>query len=871
MKCSDVFDHGTDWLKADFHLHTKADKEFHFLGEPNYFVSQYVNQLQQQNIKIGVITNHNKFDIDEFKELCKNAGKQGIYLVPGVEFSIRDGANGIHILIAFEETWINNRENKNYIEQFLTAAFTGRSNYDIPPYSLSNYTLKNTCQILDGFNKEYFMIMAHVDEDKGMFKELNGSGLRELLTSNAFKQKVLGMQQSRNRENRKKMEDILGEQSPAYVEGSDAAHEGIDGIGNKSNVFLKLGDYNFSVLQYALRDHANRVRMEPPAFKQTYLKTLHITGKKLVDCSLCLNPSMNNIIGIRGSGKSSLLETIRYALDLPLAKNAKDRDYKEVIVRELLGSGGKITMEIADAKGNCYRTEKIFGETSNIYFNGELQNNLKVNAIIKPVYFGQKDLAEMGDKATREELITKLIGDKLLTITDKIDQQNMDIATQLNEISKLEKLVTFKEDVEAKKAEIENKLKLYQENEIDKKLNRQIEFEKDKNRLTNILKFEQILLQALKELWDDYKGAFAEHTHYESKENRENFTEIYASLGRFQALFNQIGGLLGAMEKESGVLTELKDVLQAKYLVLQEEFSQIKREINLPNIEADIYVQLSKELDLNKIKLIEINKAYTKKQEYEGKLHTRLVELQVLWHQEYRLVEQEIGKLNSSQVSIEIRVEYKGNKDRFKAFIKEHVKGSGLKDKAITEMVEEFKDMTEIYKEVANDGGRLKTLVGESSYLIIKDKLMEKRKIFLTYRVPDRYDIYFKGKPIHEHSLGQRASALILFILTLKEQDIIIIDQPEDDLDNQTIYEDVIKALNALKCEAQFIFATHNPNIPVLGDCEQVINCSFANDKISLASGSIDVPAIQNKIIEIMEGGQEAFSKRGRIYESWKH
>ena len=126
------------------------------------------------------------------------------------------------------------------------------------------------------------------------------------------------------------MEDILGEQSPAYVEGSDAAHEGIDGIGNKSNVFLKLGDYNFSVLQYALREHANRVRMEPPVFKQTYLKTLHITGKKLIDCSLCLNPSMNNIIGIRGSGKSSLLETIRYALDLPLPKNAKDRDYKEL-------------------------------------------------------------------------------------------------------------------------------------------------------------------------------------------------------------------------------------------------------------------------------------------------------------------------------------------------------------------------------------------------------------------------------------------------------------------------------------------------------------------------------------------------------------
>ncbi|WP_262232418.1 ATP-binding protein, partial [Escherichia coli] len=77
--------------------------------------------------------------------------------------------------------------------------------------------------------------------------------------------------------------------------------------------------------------------------------------------------------------------------------------------------------------------------------------------------------------------------------------------------------------------------------------------------------------------------------------------------------------------------------------------------------------------------------------------------------------------------------------------------------------------------------------------------------------------IEFRGKPLEQHSLGQRASALMLFVLNQQDNDVVIIDQPEDDLDNQTIYDDVIKIIRAMKPRTQFIFATHNANIPVLG------------------------------------------------------
>src|ERR1043165_1864324 len=96
------FANGNRWVRADFHLHTRQDKEFDYKGEANAFVGGYVERLENEGIQLGVVTNHNKFDFEEFKALRKAAKKRGILLLPGVELSVSDGANGIHVLIAFD-------------------------------------------------------------------------------------------------------------------------------------------------------------------------------------------------------------------------------------------------------------------------------------------------------------------------------------------------------------------------------------------------------------------------------------------------------------------------------------------------------------------------------------------------------------------------------------------------------------------------------------------------------------------------------------------------------------------------------------------------------------------------------------------------
>ena len=153
---------------------------------------------------------------------------------------------------------------------------------------------------------------------------------------------------------------------------------------------------------------------------------------------------------------------------------------------------------------------------------------------------------------------------------------------------------------------------------------------------------------------------------------------------------------------------------------------------------------------------------------------------------------------------------------------------------------------------------------------IFRKYFNEDKASLLTWQVPNLFQIEYHGKELRDHSLGQRASALILFILSQLDNDLIVIDQPEDDLDNQTIFEDVIKLVRTLKRNIQFIFATHNANFPVLGDAEQIGACSFAGRSADIQVGSIDEPGIQKSIVTIMEGGHEAFARRKEIYQLWK-
>ena len=221
---NELFLNGATWLRADFHLHTRVDSEFVYSGKEENFIYEYVKKLVAENIRVCVITNHNKFNCHEFKNLKKEAKKNGIYMLPGVELSLSDGAAGIHVLVVFDDEWIYNGEDKDYIQDFLTLAFAGISNYSSVPYPNSVFDLQDAYKKLDEFHKDYFFILAHVDAENGLFRELSRRNLEKFIKSDVFREKVFALQKSRNRDNRSKIKI-------ACVEGSDNAQMGIDGIG----------------------------------------------------------------------------------------------------------------------------------------------------------------------------------------------------------------------------------------------------------------------------------------------------------------------------------------------------------------------------------------------------------------------------------------------------------------------------------------------------------------------------------------------------------------------------------------------------------------------------------------------------------------
>jgi ABC-type lipoprotein export system ATPase subunit len=133
--------------------------------------------------------------------------------------------------------------------------------------------------------------------------------------------------------------------------------------------------------------------------------------------------------------------------------------------------------------------------------------------------------------------------------------------------------------------------------------------------------------------------------------------------------------------------------------------------------------------------------------------------------------------------------------------------------------------------------------------------------------IDDRVRIKLNGKPVDELSPGQRSSAM-LPLIALAETDPLIIDQPEDNLDNAMVGETLTRILADLKERRQIIVSTHNPNIVVSGDAEQVVvlDAQAAHRADITVTGSIDDSDVIEAVLTVMEGGREAFIARRKRY-----
>ena len=139
----------------------------------------------------------------------------------------------------------------------------------------------------------------------------------------------------------------------------------------------------------------------------------------------------------------------------------------------------------------------------------------------------------------------------------------------------------------------------------------------------------------------------------------------------------------------------------------------------------------------------------------------------------------------------------------------------------------------------------------------------------LDYLKP-RYALRMGDKELQQLSPGERGTLLLVFYLLLDKDDIpLVIDQPEENLDNQTVYELLVPCMKEAKQRRQVFIVTHNPNLAVVCDAEQIVRADLdkkANSRMNYLSGAIENLEINKAIVDILEGTMPAFANRDSKY-----
>ncbi|MFC6643498.1 MULTISPECIES: TrlF family AAA-like ATPase [Sulfitobacter] len=870
-----LFEHGTKWVRADFHLHTQADKEFRYDGDADRFVASYVEALEANGTRLAVITNHNKFDLEEFKALRKRARKFGIGVLPGVELSVKDGANGVHTLVVFSEAWL--ADGQDYINQFLGVAFAGKvpAQYE-QENGRSNDDLIETLRKLESYNRDFFIIFAHVEANSGLWKELSGGRMGELAAEPLIQKYALGFQKVRTHDKqdgvcRTKVKRWWGDHYPAEVEGSDAKE--ISEIGKGKKVYLKLGDVGFDAVKFALTDHAFRVAPDIPSIGHSHINAVRFEGGLLDGRRVTFSPHLNCLIGIQGSGKSSILESVRYALDIPFGEKAQDKEYKDKLLPHVLKSGGKVIVEATDRHGGRYEVRRIWGHLPDVYVDGVLRPgvSIKETIIAKPLYFGQKDLSAAG-KGFGHDLVEKLMGDSLKGVRQKIEERAGELKSAIESFNSVRGDAEDKQALEDELKDVEFNLEQFDKHGIKDKLEKQLAYSEDLTYCQGIDETAAAWRKTIDDAATQAEEDFKLIEVHASDQNADFFTRYAAKVEELKGTVATAKALAATIKTKSGDLDELRQELEGVRDGLKEEFAETERELvkaldeqGVTSIQPDAYIKLTQRKQELEAEIAELAKRTGKEKTRLEAVLIAMTSLNDAWHDEFKLIAAALKIINESQGSLRVNAAFKGDRNAFTTHIDGLLRGNNLRREYYNALAEAYSDFGEIFKDL------------EKACAHAKGKSEDFKKLFIanlyaliSYQVPNSYAVTYHGKALLSHSLGQRASAMMLFLLSQKGNDLLLIDQPEDDLDSQTVYEEVVKLLRRIKPNQQFIFATHNANFPVLGDAETITTCSASDDDIAISVGNIDDKSCQSNVISIMEGGPEAFERRKTIYQIWK-
>ena len=862
---------GARWWKFDFHTHTPASDDF--AKKEGFEPKDWLKAFMDKEIDCVAITDHNgggwidrlTAELEELKQ-NKPTWYRPLYLFPGVEISAGDA----HILAIFgcEKT-------ESDIDALL-----GAVGYPSSARGTTNTITKaSITEVLNEIaDQGGIPIPAHASDRKGIF-DLPSQILETVLENkNVYAMEFLTSTRDKHQlyEERKL--------NWTEVQGSDTHFRQNEAFGTFT--WIKMDSPSLDGLKLALRDGSvsvNRnMQSDPNQPPENLIEHFEISKARYIGRSkplICrFSPFLNTIIGGRGTGKSTLIEFMRLALDRKdhLQESLEEEYQKYYIVADesLLIEESKISLIYRkddvryrlswQSNTNCLSLEEEHNGTWNPC-SGTIASRFPVHI------YSQKEIFE----------ITKNPRALIRIIDEAPEVDSATIEAERNKLVNQYKLTYGKQQEYRKKIDEKDDLAV-----MASDLQRQIErIEKSgheavlriySNRQQQLHEFER-----LETKWNEMSSSLIDvRDNVEpvpiDEKNFEEHPEILSTLKITNERWKNINSTLSTLvteaqsiiedwntEKNTGhwmsVIKEdmlkyesLSDELEQqginpkKYPQLLEQQKHVKDELSLIG-EYEVLVNKFEEekqeifasIEENKRKLSDQRKSFLNEVLQDNpSINIKVKPMGADWD----CVEEEIRDILLCPEYFE--------KD-FEALKAAYHQNEGCKIQSLKETIQGI-----LTEEVDAKDARFRKHL-ES---LPQEPFVE---LLLWFPSDDLVITFDRGRRrLEQGSPGQKNAALLAFILSYGDEPLLL-DQPEDDLDNELIYNLVVKQLRETKNKRQVIIVTHNANIVVNGDAELVLPLEIGSGETRVrCPASIQEKKVRYEICNILEGGQQAFEQR---------
>ena len=619
--------------------------------------------------------------------------------------------------------------------------------------------------------------------------------------------------------------------------------------------------------------------------KHHRLKSLRIIGGFLDGMEVDLADGLNCIIGARGTGKTTILEFIRYALDaMPTDGNAR-RQIESLIEKNL--AGGRVELGIETRDGLSYVISRTASEAPMVLTaeGKPTEITLAAGGFFKADIYSQNEVEFIADETLSQlDLIDNFEAEKIAETDQKARSVVALLASNASHVLPLqEKRAILREELSALPA-IKEKLEAYsaQGGEDAEELNQAHALRALRDRETRAAQAMTETLQELSENMAEFGERVA--THAGSSLDADvmegpNGSVMAGILDGFRACCNEVGRLVGEararVEREQDEITGKAKQLHAAHQEQELEFRKlIERHKEAQGRETE-----RAQLERRRNDLLAKQRALTEiEEELQVLARERdedLVNLSELRDDRFRVRREIVQRINDSLLSHAIRVsiEQYGNRDEYQQLLEKALRGASIKHGVVARKIASAFSPTALAEVIRQEDADALVKTAELNPDQARKaaaSLADSALLFglETVELIDLPHIELNDggtyKDTGSLSTGQKCTT-VLPILLLDTEAPLLVDQPEDNLDNRFVYKTVVDSILKVKQRRQMVFITHNPNIPVLGDAEKVLVLeSDGTNGRKANEGTVD--ECKNDIVTLLEGGKEAFKRREARY-----